>query len=100
MRFFNSTYQPDMGEDGLLFARVRSALAGTLICSSDPPPLRVATISQALYTCFSSTVDQEEILDRTEPDPSMSIFTFTRTLHRLEGIEHDLWFGKHRQQCR
>ena len=29
-----------MGEDGLLFARVRSALADTLLCSSDSPLLR------------------------------------------------------------
>ena len=34
-RFRNSTYQPEMGEDGLLSARVRSALADTIICSSD-----------------------------------------------------------------
>ena len=39
-RFRNSIYQPDMGEDGLLFARVRSTLADTLLCSSDSPPLR------------------------------------------------------------
>ena len=30
-RFRNSSYQPDMGEDGLLFARLRSALADTLL---------------------------------------------------------------------
>ena len=29
-----------MGKDGLLFARVRSALADTLLCSSDSPPLQ------------------------------------------------------------
>ena len=29
-----------MGENGLLFARVRSALADTLLCSSDSPTLR------------------------------------------------------------
>ena len=39
-RFRNSTYHPDMGEDGILFARVRSVLADTLLCFSDSPPLR------------------------------------------------------------
>ena len=29
-----------MGEDGILFARVRSVLADTLLCFSDSPPLR------------------------------------------------------------
>ena len=43
-RFQNSTYQPDMGEDGLLFTRVRSTLADTLLCSSDSPPLQALTL--------------------------------------------------------
>ena len=41
-----------MGEDGLLFARVRSALADTLLCSSDSPPLRALpldNLSGVLY---------------------------------------------------
>ena len=40
-RFQNLTFQPDMGEDGFLFARVRSTLADTLLCSSDSPPLQL-----------------------------------------------------------
>ena len=36
-RFRGSTYQPDMGEDGRLFAQVRSALADTLLYYDDPP---------------------------------------------------------------
>ena len=55
MRFQNSTYQPDMGEYGLLFTRVRSELADILICFSDPPPLRaspLSTLSSVLYLLF------------------------------------------------
>ena len=54
-RFRGSTYQPDMGEDGQLFARVRSALADTLICSDDPPSLHVRPIGRCpgvLYLLF------------------------------------------------
>ena len=54
-RFRGSTYQPDMGEDGQLFARVRSALADTLLCSDEPPSLHVRPIDRfpgVLYLLF------------------------------------------------
>ena len=72
-----------MGVDRLRFVRARSALADTIICSSDPPPCERCrlTISQAFFICFFSTEDQEEILDRAELDPSLSNFTFRRTQH-------------------
>ena len=44
-----------MGEDGLLFARVRSALAVTLLCFSDSPPLRAMpldNLSAVFYMLF------------------------------------------------
>ena len=43
-RFRNSTYQSDIWKDGILFARVQSALADTLICSSDSPALRASPL--------------------------------------------------------
>ena len=89
MRFQNSTYQPDMGEYGLLFTRVRSELADILICFSDPPPLRASplgTLSGVFYL-LSSTEDQEEILDRVDPDPSLSNFRIRRTPHASCGYQ-------------
>ena len=44
-----------MEEEGLLFAQVRSALADTLLCSSDSPPLRALpldNLSGVLYLLF------------------------------------------------
>ena len=35
--FRGSTFQPDVGADGQLLARVRSALADSLLCNDDPP---------------------------------------------------------------
>ena len=54
-RLRGSTYQPDMGEDGQLFAQVRSALAITLLCSGEPPLLHVRPIERCpgvLYLLF------------------------------------------------
>ena len=44
-----------MGEYGFVFARVRSALADTLICSCDPLPIRASsleTLSGVFYLLF------------------------------------------------
>ena len=54
-RFRRSTYQPEMGEDGQLFAQVRSALADTLLCYDVPPSLLVRPIDRCpgeLYLLF------------------------------------------------
>ena len=54
-RFRNLTYQPDMGKDKLLSARVRSMLADTHLCSSDSPPLRASpldNLSGIFYLLF------------------------------------------------
>ena len=76
-----------MEEEGLLFAQVRSALADTLLCSSDSPPLRALpldNLSGVLYLLFFDE-DQVEILDRVEQNPSLFNFTFRRTLHASDG---------------
>ena len=54
-RFRGSTYQPDMGENGQLFAQVPSALDDTLLCSDDPPSLQVWHIERCpgvIYLLF------------------------------------------------
>ena len=54
-RFRGSTYQPDMGDDGQLFAQVRSSLTDTLLCSDEPPSLHVRPIERCpgvLYLLF------------------------------------------------
>ena len=44
IRFRGFVYQPDMNKDGDLFARVRSALADTLLCVEEPPATQVLPI--------------------------------------------------------
>ena len=55
-RFRGSTPpQPDMEEDGQLFAQVRSALADTLLCYDYPPSLQMRHIERCpgvLYLLF------------------------------------------------
>ena len=54
-RLRGSTYQPDMGEDGQLFAQVRSAMADTLLLSDEPLLLRVRPLERCpgvLYLLF------------------------------------------------
>ena len=51
-RFRGSTYQPDMGEDGQLFAQVRSALADTLLCYDEPPSLHIRPIERCPGVLF------------------------------------------------
>ena len=54
-RFRGSTYQPDMQTDGHLFARVRCALADSLLCADEPPAkhkLPIASCLGVIYLLF------------------------------------------------
>ena len=101
-RFRNSTYQPDMGEDGLLFARVRSALADTLLCSSDSHPFRALPLDNlsGFFICFlRRRITKKSWTGRSRIRHCPTLHSSARCM-RPVGFEHVLQFCKHHQQCR
>ena len=92
-----------MGEDGLLFARVRPMLADTLLCSSDSPSLRALpldSLSGASYLLFfDGNLLEKDWTGRSRILHCLTSHSDARRM-RPVGTEHGLRFYKHHQKCR
>ena len=82
-----STYQPDMGEDGQLFAQVRSALANSL---SDTTNLLCCTyaLSNCTQECSTSSFSIEDHAEiRVLADLDLLLSDSTLLRHRMRFVD-------------